>query len=78
MRRYPDRRMPLRGHLAQAEANTLRYLLDGNRIYTRDDHAKAQQVCGRAGIIEVRASLRVRVSARARLSCGQGQLQVQG
>merc|ERR1719174_386762 len=40
---YPNRRLPLRGHLAQAEANTLRYLLGGNRIYTRDDHAMAQQ-----------------------------------
>lgn len=42
--RYSNRRLPLRGHLAQAEANTLRYLLDGNRIHSRDDHSIAQQV----------------------------------
>ena len=43
-RRHSNRRLPLRDHLAQAEANTLRYLLDGNRIHSRDDHSVAQQV----------------------------------
>jgi ferredoxin len=49
---YDQARLPLRGHLAQAEANALSYLLEGNRIHDRDTHAVAQQYSERVNMFE--------------------------